>query len=150
MEIEMAGSVTRRQGDGVRRVGRQESVLLVELPDQDLIQTQVNVQSLTVEAVLTGRRDHVLHAAMLDLAPKVVRTDAIQAFVKQETPLVRIACDDGSEGIASDPVQLFCPPPAGSGQIDVRLASDGGEDDKVARTDQRLGALMHGDPAGGV
>ncbi len=31
-----------------------------------LIQTQVNVQSLTVEAVLSGRRDHVLHAAMLD------------------------------------------------------------------------------------
>lgn len=31
-----------------------------------LIQTNVNVQSLTVEAVLTGRRDHVYHAAMLD------------------------------------------------------------------------------------
>ena len=31
-----------------------------------LIQTQVNVQSLTVEAVLSGRRDHVVHAAMLD------------------------------------------------------------------------------------
>ncbi len=35
----------------------------------------------------------------VDLAPKVVRTDAIQAFVKQETPLVRLVCDDGSEGI---------------------------------------------------
>ena len=35
----------------------------------------------------------------VDLAPKVVRTDAIQAFVKQETPLVRMVCDDGSEGI---------------------------------------------------
>jgi alpha-galactosidase len=31
-----------------------------------LIQTNVNVQSLTVEAVLTGRREHVYHAAMLD------------------------------------------------------------------------------------
>jgi len=31
-----------------------------------LIQTNVNVQSLTVEAALTGRRDHVDHAAMLD------------------------------------------------------------------------------------
>ncbi|MAC78740.1 MAG: alpha-glucosidase/alpha-galactosidase [Rhodobacteraceae bacterium] len=31
-----------------------------------LIQTQINVQKLTVEAVLTGNRDHVLHAAMLD------------------------------------------------------------------------------------
>jgi L-alanine-DL-glutamate epimerase-like enolase superfamily enzyme len=34
----------------------------------------------------------------VDLAPKVVRTDAIQAFVAQETPLVRIRCDDGVEG----------------------------------------------------
>jgi len=31
-----------------------------------LIQTNVNVQRLTVEAALTGRRDHVDHAAMLD------------------------------------------------------------------------------------
>jgi alpha-galactosidase len=31
-----------------------------------LIQTNVNVQSLTVEAALTGSRDHVYHAAMLD------------------------------------------------------------------------------------
>jgi alpha-galactosidase len=31
-----------------------------------LIQTNVNVQELTVEAALTGDRDHVYHAAMLD------------------------------------------------------------------------------------
>ncbi|HKI55634.1 MAG TPA: alpha-glucosidase/alpha-galactosidase [Trueperaceae bacterium] len=31
-----------------------------------LIQTNVNVQALTVEAVLSGRRDHVYQAAMLD------------------------------------------------------------------------------------
>ena len=31
-----------------------------------LIQTNVNVQALTVEALVTGRRDHVYHAAMLD------------------------------------------------------------------------------------
>jgi len=31
-----------------------------------LIRTQVNVQELTVEAALTGIRDHVYHAAMLD------------------------------------------------------------------------------------
>jgi alpha-galactosidase len=31
-----------------------------------LIQTNVNVQELTVEAALTGRRDHVDHAAMVD------------------------------------------------------------------------------------
>lgn len=31
-----------------------------------LIRTNVNVQALTVEAALSGRRDHVYHAAMLD------------------------------------------------------------------------------------
>jgi len=35
----------------------------------------------------------------VDLAPKVVRTDAIQSFVTQETPIVRIRCDDGVEGV---------------------------------------------------
>jgi L-alanine-DL-glutamate epimerase-like enolase superfamily enzyme len=34
----------------------------------------------------------------VDLAPKVARSDAIQSFVRQETPIVRIACADGSEG----------------------------------------------------
>ena len=31
-----------------------------------LIQTNINVQSLTVEAALTGKRNHIYHAAMLD------------------------------------------------------------------------------------
>ena len=31
-----------------------------------LMQTNINVQALTVEAALTGKRDHVYHAAMLD------------------------------------------------------------------------------------
>jgi len=31
-----------------------------------LMQTNINVQSLTVEAALTGKKDHVYHAAMLD------------------------------------------------------------------------------------
>ena len=35
----------------------------------------------------------------VDLAPKVRRTDAIQSFVTQETPIVRIGCADGAEGI---------------------------------------------------
>ena len=35
----------------------------------------------------------------VDLAPKVPRSDAIQSFVTQETPMVRVACDDGSEGV---------------------------------------------------
>ena len=34
----------------------------------------------------------------VDLPPKVVRTDAIQSFVTQETPIVRITCDDGARG----------------------------------------------------
>ncbi len=39
-----------------------------ELPPQlaALIQTNVNVQSLAVEAALTGKREHIYHAAMLD------------------------------------------------------------------------------------
>jgi alpha-galactosidase len=31
-----------------------------------LMRTNINVQELTVEAALTGRRDHIYHAAMLD------------------------------------------------------------------------------------
>ena len=34
----------------------------------------------------------------VNLAPKVKRTDAIQSFVTQETPIVRIVTDDGAEG----------------------------------------------------
>ena len=36
---------------------------------------------------------------MVDLKPKVKRTDAIQSFVSQETPIVRITADDGLEGV---------------------------------------------------
>jgi len=35
---------------------------------------------------------------MVDLVPKVKRTDAIQSFVSQETPIVRITDDDGATG----------------------------------------------------
>ncbi len=35
---------------------------------------------------------------MVDLKPKVTRTDAIQAFVSQETPIVRIHSDEGIVG----------------------------------------------------
>jgi alpha-galactosidase len=31
-----------------------------------LMQTNVNVQALTVEAALTGKREHIYHAAMMD------------------------------------------------------------------------------------
>jgi L-alanine-DL-glutamate epimerase-like enolase superfamily enzyme len=35
----------------------------------------------------------------IDLPPPVPRSDAIQSFVVQETPMVRITCDDGSTGV---------------------------------------------------
>ena len=35
---------------------------------------------------------------MVDLAPKATRTDAIQSFVSQETPIVRLTDADGQEG----------------------------------------------------
>jgi L-alanine-DL-glutamate epimerase-like enolase superfamily enzyme len=34
----------------------------------------------------------------VDLVPKVLRSDAIQAFSKQETPMVRVWTDDGADG----------------------------------------------------
>jgi L-alanine-DL-glutamate epimerase-like enolase superfamily enzyme len=34
----------------------------------------------------------------VDLVPLVPRSDAIHSFVRQETPIVRVACDDGSQG----------------------------------------------------
>jgi alpha-galactosidase len=45
-----------------------QPVRLGRLPPQlaAVIQTNVNVQALTVEAVLERRREHVYHAAMLD------------------------------------------------------------------------------------
>jgi alpha-galactosidase len=45
-----------------------QPVQVGQLPPQlaALMQTNINVQALTVEAVLTGNREHVYHAAMLD------------------------------------------------------------------------------------
>jgi len=39
-----------------------------------------------------------VEVTQVDLAPKVRRTDAIQAFLAQETPIVRLYADDGAEG----------------------------------------------------
>ena len=50
-------------------------------------------------APLTSARIERVELLQVDLAPKVVRTDAIQSFVKQETPLVRITCADGAVGV---------------------------------------------------
>jgi L-alanine-DL-glutamate epimerase-like enolase superfamily enzyme len=44
-----------------------------------------------------ARIEHV-EILMVDLPPKVVRTDAIQSFVSQETPMVRITDSDGAIG----------------------------------------------------
>ena len=38
----------------------------------------------------------------VDLPPRVPRSDAIQSFVTQETPMVRIRCDDGTDDDRSD------------------------------------------------
>lgn len=39
----------------------------------------------------------------VDLAPKVRRTDAIQSFVTQETPLVVVRCGDDASGARRSP-----------------------------------------------
>src|SRR6188474_1961711 len=44
-----------------------------------------------------SRIEHV-ELSQVDLPPKVARTDAIQSFVTQETPIVRISCGDGAVG----------------------------------------------------
>jgi L-alanine-DL-glutamate epimerase-like enolase superfamily enzyme len=40
-----------------------------------------------------------LDAVMVDLKPKTKRTDAIQSFVSQETPIVTITDSDGAQGV---------------------------------------------------
>jgi hypothetical protein len=39
-----------------------------------------------------------IEVLQVDLQPKVARSDAIQTFSLQETPMLRLFCDDGSEG----------------------------------------------------
>ena len=39
-----------------------------------------------------------VEALMVDLVPKVKRTDAIQSFISQETPILRITDADGLVG----------------------------------------------------
>jgi L-alanine-DL-glutamate epimerase-like enolase superfamily enzyme len=36
---------------------------------------------------------------MVAIEPKTLRVDAIQSFVRQETPILRLRCSDGSEGV---------------------------------------------------
>ncbi len=39
-----------------------------------------------------------IEGLMVDLKPKVKRVDAIQSFVSQETPIIRITDADGAVG----------------------------------------------------
>ena len=39
------------------------------------------------------------HVDLVALEPPTKRTDAIQSFVRQETPILKIRCSDGSEGV---------------------------------------------------
>ena len=49
-----------------------------------LMQTNINVQSLTVEAALTGNREHIYHAALFDpLTAAVLDIDQIRAMVDE-------------------------------------------------------------------
>src|SRR5437667_11358781 len=41
----------------------------------------------------------LVEIVQVELAPKDVRTDEIQSFVTQETPIVRISCSDGAQGV---------------------------------------------------
>lgn len=45
-----------------------------------------------------SRIEHV-EVSLVPLEPKSLRTDAIQSFVRQETPILRLRCSDGSEGV---------------------------------------------------
>ncbi|MFK7859615.1 MAG: mandelate racemase/muconate lactonizing enzyme family protein [Granulosicoccus sp.] len=40
-----------------------------------------------------------IELCMVDLVPKVIRTDAIQSFVSQQTPIVKITDSDGAVGV---------------------------------------------------
>lgn len=66
--------------DGIapRHIGRMPPQLTA------LMQTNINVQALTVEAALTGKREHIYHAAMFDpLTAAVLSLDEIHAMVDE-------------------------------------------------------------------
>ena len=49
-----------------------------------LMQTNINVQALTVEAALTGNREHIYHAALFDpLTAAILSMDEIHAMVDE-------------------------------------------------------------------
>jgi len=73
--VEVPCDVTGK-GIAPRKVGK------LPLQLTALMQTNINVQALTVEAALTGNREHVYHAAMFDpLTAAVLSVDEICALV---------------------------------------------------------------------
>lgn len=65
-------------GIAPRHIGRMPPQLTA------LMQTNINVQALTVEAALTGKREHIYHAAMFDpLTAAVLSVDEIHAMVDE-------------------------------------------------------------------
>ena len=61
-----------------QQVGRLPSQLVA------LMQTNINVQALTVEAALTGNREHIYHAALFDpLTAAVLGVDEIYSMVDE-------------------------------------------------------------------
>jgi len=48
---------------------------------------------------MSASRIERVELLQVDLAPLVPRSDAIQSFVKQETPMVRVTCADGVQGL---------------------------------------------------
>ena len=50
------------------------------------------------ETAAASERIERVDVLQVDLMPKTVRSDAIQSFVAQETPIVRITCADGAQG----------------------------------------------------
>jgi len=66
------------QGIVPRAIGRMPPQLTA------LMQTNINVQALTVEAALTGNREHIYHAALFDpLTAAVLSMDEIHAMVDE-------------------------------------------------------------------
>ncbi len=55
-------------------------------------------RSILNQGPLTTRIESV-EILRVDLAPPVPRSDAIQSFVRQETPIVRLTMQDGSQGV---------------------------------------------------
>ena len=89
-------SVDRKDNDGDHAVARAAAGLARadHVRAADLALAAARVVSLMSMAAIER-----VEIWQVDLAPKVVRTDAIQSFVTQETPIVSITCADGAQGV---------------------------------------------------